>query len=434
MQSRLNGSWLRNLEMFCCLALAVVLHMSISISWVFLIAGAVFAAAQASRLVRLRSLFAGPSKLSFTAPLVVPLAIFCLATFVSAAVNGDLRDCLANLRAFLIYFFVYQAFAAADRGSGAERLSLSAFIATGAVAGLWGSVQQICNYHPFSYQYLQGTGFLTAPMPFAGLMQLSSFLSLGLLVKKGYESLLRPFNNKIFFALLTLCNFLGLFFACERSAWLGMVFGLGLVTLRLSPKIFGLSTLAGLLVLGLSWFFVPAVQARLSPLAHWRQDVGVTTRLKIWRRALGVFESKPIVGVGPSHFPRITDIPEALVPGHSSDLNHAHSNYLQILSTLGLLGIGAFIFLLGSCLVIAYKQSLLAGWYGGVGLGGMAGLVSLMVAGIFEYNFGAGQVKLAQWFVLAALKPSKFLEDSKSLSQSNASSYSATLPESPAAQ
>lgn len=33
-------------------------------------------------------------------------------------------------------------------------------------------------------------------------------------------------------------------------------------------------------------------------------------------------------------------------------------------------------------------------------------MVSLAVAGIFEYNFGSGQVKLIQWFLLALLLPS----------------------------
>jgi O-antigen ligase len=418
-------NWLRYLEIFSCLALAIALHMSISISWVFLIAGTIFGLAQASRLERLRSIL--------KAPLAVPLLVFCLATLLSAILAGmsdhslkqDMRDCLANLRAFLIYFFVYQSFVCVDNGKFSKKLSLGAFIATGAVGGLWGTVQQICNYHPFTYQYLQGTGFLTAPMPFAGLMQLSSFLSLGLLVKGGFRDLKPPFDNKLFFILITVANFLGLFFACERSAWLGMVAGLAIVTLRLSPRIFGLSTVAGLLILATSWFCVPAVQARLAPLAHWQQDIGVTTRLKIWQRALGVFAAKPLTGVGPSHFPRIVDIPEALVPGHSSDLNHAHSNYLQILSTLGVVGVLAFLLLLGSAAWTAICQSRRLGFEGGVGLGTLAGLVSLMVAGIFEYNFGAGQVKLAQWFVLGALNP-------KSLSESSASSYSATSLESPA--
>jgi hypothetical protein len=37
----------------------------------------------------------------------------------------------------------------------------------------------------------------------------------------------------------------------------------------------------------------------------------------------------------------------------------------------------------------------------------MAALASLMVAGIFEYNFGSGQVRLAEWFCLAFYRPRK---------------------------
>ncbi len=121
--------------------------------------------------------------------------------------------------------------------------------------------------------------------------------------------------------------------------------------------------------------------------------------------------------MGPSHFPSITDIPEALVPGKSTDLNHAHSNYLQILATLGIIGFVAFMALLVFSLRAALQQSPGIGWPGGVGLGTFGALVSLMVAGIFEYNFGAGQVKLAEWFLLGSLgKKVAHLKDEESQS------------------
>ncbi|HNG21393.1 MAG TPA: hypothetical protein PLI59_19550, partial [Candidatus Obscuribacter sp.] len=41
----------------------------------------------------------------------------------------------------------------------------------------------------------------------------------------------------------------------------------------------------------------------------------------------------------------------------------------------------------------------------GLYLGLLAALASLMVAGIFEYNFGAASVRLAQWFCLAFYRP-----------------------------
>ncbi len=39
----------------------------------------------------------------------------------------------------------------------------------------------------------------------------------------------------------------------------------------------------------------------------------------------------------------------------------------------------------------------------GIYLGILAGIVSLAISGLFEYNFGTGQVRLAQWFLLAML-------------------------------
>jgi O-antigen ligase len=466
---------LRQLEIILCLALAVLLHISVTFSWVFIIVGIALSVAASLRSNAGAAGAGGRERLRLMAlaPLTVPLLAFVAATLLSLSVSAfsgapgslrDFRDFFPNVRAFIIYFYVYQAFNAGavlngssaanpanapgvsnacggpGQASSCERAALAAFVGFGAVAGIWGSVQQICNFHPFTYQYLQGTGFCSAPMPYAGLMQLTSFLALGLLLKGSASALPAPFSNKIFFALLTVANFLGLIFACERSAWLGLI--AGLVTIgsfilmrgRLSLKVFLTGSIGLFVSLALAWTFIPAFKARLAPLAHWQQDVSVTTRIKIWGRALDVFKDRPLTGVGPSHFPRITDIPEALVPGHSSDLNHAHSNYFQILSTLGLIGFLAFAFLLFSGLRTAYINSLADGWSGGVGLGTLAALVSLMVAGLFEYNFGTAQVKLAQWFLIAALKNKsdlKVLKDAKSFKSSTesiASTDSAPAP------
>ncbi len=122
-----------------------------------------------------------------------------------------------------------------------------------------------------------------------------------------------------------------------------------------------------------------------------------------------------MTGVGALHFPRI-DLPEAIVPGHSKDLNHAHSNYLQILSTTGILGFTSFLWLLITALTTAYRQAKTPSpLYAAIGLGLFGAMVSLAVAGIFEYNFGSGQVKLIQWFLLALLLPSLLVAKHASL-------------------
>jgi O-antigen ligase len=388
---------LQQCEIVLCMALALALHTSLTASWVILLLGFLITAMLPD--------LAGRFKRLIRAPLTVPLIVFALAVSLSALVNGGLADAMqifSYLRSFIIYFYIYQAFATAH--DGCEEKTLAVFLGIGAIAGLYGTIQQVFNFHPGTYRYMQATGFLQAPMPFAGLMQMTSFLALGLYLEKGYNVLPGPLKDKRFFGAILLANFMGLFFSCERSAWLGMAAGIVAITLRLRPQALIKVALALLAAVAIGWYFFPAVKARLSPLAHPEKDVGVSARLKIWRRAGDIFVSHPILGVGPAHFPSITDIPEALVPGKSTDLNHAHSNYMQILSTLGMTGFLAFLAILFVSLFVALKQSKDGGWSGGVGLGTFAALVSLMVAGVFEYNFGAGQVKLAQWFLIGALR------------------------------
>lgn len=336
------------------------------------------------------------------APLLPALVCFSLATLLSVAAGGidEVVKSLSFLRGtLLIYLISYQLFSRRPRNTG---LFLAALLSAGAVSGLFGFIQQIFNFHPFTYPYLQATGFLSDPMSFAGLMQLISFLALGLLMKKSYTALPVVHNRAIFIA-ITALNFVGLVFASERSAWLGMAAALLCVCLYISPKAFARGVVALTIAALAGWFFVPVVKARIEPLLHYQSDVSVSARLAIWSKSWQIFQEHPYTGVGPRRFPRI-EMPAAIVPDHSKDLNHAHSNYFQILATLGATGFAAFLYLLFTQFVTSYKQSRLEdALASGIGLGMLGAFISLAVAGLFEYNFGSGQVKLVQWFLTGML-------------------------------
>lgn len=353
------------------------------------------------------------------APLLPPLLLYCFAVVVSGSFTpgwslAEAFKALVSLRGILVtYLVAYQLFAH-DSGARLTLPALSCLLFCGALSGLFGLIQQVFNFHPFTYPFLQATGFLNEPMSFAGLMQLTSFLALGLLIQGGYK-LLPLLSNKFAFATVVVANFLGLIFASERSAWLGMLCALLCVCFYISPRRFFEGLVALALLFALAWFTVPVVQTRLSPLLNAKTDVGVTARISIWNQAWQLFQEHPMTGVGALHFPRI-DLPEAIVPGHSKDLNHAHSNYLQILSTTGILGFTSFLWLLTTALTAAYRQAKSPSpLYAAIGLGLFGAMVSLAVAGIFEYNFGSGQVKLIQWFLLALLLPSLLVAKHASL-------------------
>ena len=355
------------------------------------------------------------------APLAVPLLVFAIAVFICGFCHHGVSEAfssLLSLRAFLVYFIAYRAF---RNSTSLLQRTLLVLLSFGAIAGVWGAIQQIFHYHPFDYPYLQASGFMGSPMAYAGQMETTACLALGLLLTGGWEYIVR---NRIVFIAITVCNLAGVFYASERSAWLGMLVAILAMSSLISFKTFG-KVLIGLAVVGaISWFAVPVVQTRIVPMiTNIKSDVGVQARFVIWEQSLNIWKEHPVVGVGPRNFPKI-DIPEAIVPGKSTHLDHAHSNILHIMATMGTLGLLAFLYLELSTLVVAARAWMSSNndkFNRALGLSVLGGIVSLMVAGFFEYNFGTGHVRLMHWFVLAMLMGNFAVRTSSSVTPSESS-------------
>ncbi|QQR58809.1 MAG: O-antigen ligase family protein [Candidatus Melainabacteria bacterium] len=334
-------------------------------------------------------------------PLIGPFISLALCVFISGTVGHGLHDgldSLVSLRALLVYFWAHYALSHMP----SERLrAVFILLCMGALDGVWGTIQQLFNFHPFEkYQYLQASGFVRNPMAFAGEMQVTACVALSLCLGLKKEDL--PFSKMILLA-LTGANFLGVIFASERSAWLGIAFAVLTIAFCVSRKLFFKTVIAGIVLVGLLWLTVPVVKTRLEPLlTNAQNDTSTRVRLSIWKECISMWQKGPILGVGINHFPKL-DYKDAVVPGISDHLTHAHSNYLHLLVTLGLPGLFAYLVLLGQTFFLAFSN-----WKSGtssldkaLGLGVVGALVSLSVAGIFEYNFGAGHVRLIQWYVFA---------------------------------
>lgn len=394
---------LRQVQRLLLVLYAASLPLSLTLSWILFVVGL---------LVSALHLVIGHKPLSAAAlkerlrlpPLSEPIAIFATAVTISGGVAGGVSEALASfwtLKTLLVYFWASYV-VSTDRQAVPQ--SIGALLLCAGISGLWAMVQQLTGFHPFGYPYLQGTGFLGGPMPFAGQMQLFSLLSLGLLLGNGFNKLSQPLSRWPVFATIVVANCLGVFFASERSAWLGVAVGALAMAYLISWRTM-LKCCAVLALIGfLSWATVPVVKQRLEPLANWHRDVGVTVRLKIWRESLQHWRDHRLTGVGIRRYPHF-NVPEAIVPGHSIDLNHAHSNYIHILTTTGLAGLTAYCLLWISALALIVRayRGCTSFFDRALALGIFGGTVALIVSGIFEYNFGASQVRLAQWYLLALL-------------------------------
>ncbi len=155
------------------------------------------------------------------APLTIPLIIFVLAVTLSGLANGGLTEGLRSFTSFrgiLIYFWAYQAFT--NRVDLREKATITAIV-VGCCSRRLGMIQQITGYHPHTFAYLQGTGFLAGPMAFAGIMQILSLLAFGLTINNAYKNLHSPLAKPSLFYLVLAGNACGLIFSGERSAWVG---------------------------------------------------------------------------------------------------------------------------------------------------------------------------------------------------------------------
>ncbi|MBA3857348.1 MAG: hypothetical protein C0507_10615 [Cyanobacteria bacterium PR.3.49] len=416
---------------FALILFAACMPVSITAMWVCLIAGLVLWFLQ-SILIWKSGCFAVPvnktvspaAKLGSSlfsisgldgAQFLFPLLLFALAVFASGFAVGLSENVtqapfqhafqvalnsLFTLQTLLVYPWAYQAVKRAPQ------------FAAKALAALFLVASLSCLYTPIEPEvmrrltgaaphYLQATGFLEQPMAFAGQLQVFLMLALALLLTGEYKRLPAVFQSKPAAIAVTLCLILGLVLASERSAWLGAIFGVIVLGSRISKKVFFSSIIGLVLVAGLSYGFVPFVQDRVNK-AFSGNDQSFAARVEIYKHAMEAFKKDPIFGCGVKRFPKLqaaTAMPE------KGYFDHAHSNYLHVLATTGVIGLAAYLYLLAVILKTTTSLSKLhqANFNGAIALGLLAATVALCVSGLFEYNFGTGHVRLTYFFVLAFL-------------------------------
>ncbi|MBS1956819.1 MAG: O-antigen ligase family protein [Cyanobacteria bacterium SZAS-4] len=408
-------SWKNRLQQLQCwlvIAYAASLSLPITVPWIILTVGIIVAVVQLLINVKLKSFkFEMP-------PLTVPIACLTVVYFVSGLFNGEpnaglaggLKEALASvgvMRTFLVYFWAY--FAIHDSKELKAKI-VPSLLVLGALGGIAAMIEHQFQLHISSFKYLQGTGFLSGPMAFAGVMQMLSLLSISLWLTGAYDQLAGRFKEKLIFIPIAIGNILGLLFAFERSAWFGFGVGAMLVAGFVSRKLLMRVVALGLVVCVVGWFALPAVQARMGGILRGEQEESSRQRMEVWMSAINQYKSSTvdtlykseIIGVGPRKFS-----PVKIQGPNKQELDHAHSNYLQSLTTTGLIGFVVYMWLCLASLKLAWQNVKKARVDDvldkSIGLGILGGTLSLMLAGIFEYNFGTGNVRLAQWFLLAML-------------------------------
>lgn len=174
-----------------------------------------------------------------------------------------------------------------------------------------------------------------------------------------------------------------------RNAWLGTLAGLTAVALLRAPRL--LWGLAGACLLVLVLRPEPVI-ARLTV-----TDASSRDRYFMWQAGIDMIRDRPVFGQGPrmveSNYPayRWPGAPNPATP-------HLHNNALQIAAERGLPCLAWWLWWMAAAMGDALREARRRAW---TAVGSFALLVAVMVAGLFEYNFGDSEVLMLLLIVCA---------------------------------
>jgi O-antigen ligase len=296
-------------------------------------------------------------------PLLLPLAVAAAGLLLTAHLSDGLG--IANKLATLplAYVVVAVLIDAADSGSPGSRTGETALLAF--IAGLL----VLDSIAVLTYLGVIGQKRFTLPVTplhvhhiwFANLNAVGIYAALSLLF---FGRLKIGRAQRVFLAVFLGFAVLSVLFSTSRTAWLGVLAtGIVLSSLLVRKKRW---LLLGLAVVGagclLSYQFNTIVQDRVNEIfsdialyARGETFSSLGDRFVMWKAALDMFLSNPLMGVGTGDYMATMReyVAAGAVPERILGYNQPHNMYLFALATNGLLGLAALLFLFSRVLFLS---------------------------------------------------------------------------------
>jgi O-antigen ligase len=386
--------WLPSIHKALLVALVVGLAFSISVSQIAL------AALAAWLLIARRSGRVGPLR----APLLGPITLFAgwsvIAALASARPLESLAACkmLLNLGALFVIASALSDAALARRFSTWLILALAAAAAAGLVqVAACPGPEAIAHGTTFAEKFLRkctrARGFYSIYMTLAGILALALTAALPRLARLRETWWLGP---------SWLVMGAGLALTYVRGAWLGFAAGAVAAVAGLGRR--GVIAAVALVLLTAAMLVgLPGVSARLRTIGDAADDT-TRDRLAMLQAGRRLAIEHPLTGVGPGQvktlYPSVATA-EAL----RRSTSHLHNTPLQIVVERGVIGLVIWLWIFVAFLVrgaaLLRRLPPEAGGDRALVLGSLAAVVTFLVGGLFEYNFGDTEVLLVALALMA---------------------------------
>jgi O-antigen ligase len=308
----------------------------------------------------------------FRAPgLFWPLAAYAAITLLSTAFSIDPIGSLIDDRQLLLFLIVPAAYRLA-RGPRASSL-LMVVLVTGAASAAIGVVQ-FAALHYDTLQ-LRAHGTVGHYMTYAGLLMLSVGVAVAMVL----------FANRrvrIAAALLLPLLLAGIAASFSRNAWVGAMLAAGFLLLLKDRRLVWL--LPAALVIGLA--LAPARITRRAESIFSAQNATNRDRIAMLESGVRMIHDHPWLGVGPNMVERV--YPRYREPyAVQADRPHLHDVPVQIAAERGLPALAIWIWFVVVAAVELWRH-FRSDPNRLVAAAGLAALVGMVTAGLFEHNFG----------------------------------------------
>ena len=299
-----------------------------------------------------------------------PLLAYGAITLVSAYFSIDPKTSWWDTKQLLLFVVVplsYRLF----RG-GRSFTAVDVVITVGALHATYGVIQYaILNYDNLG---LRVRGLLGHYMTFSGLIMLVACTAVARLMFRKQD---RTWPAAVVPALLV-----ALALTMSRNAWVGTCAGIGLLFLLRDFRLVGILPVAA----GLFLAFAPAHVSERLYSTFSLSDPTNRDRLAMIRSGFRIIKDYPLAGVGPDTVRLVYQ--HYRDPKAEKQLNpHLHNVPLQIAAERGLPALLIWLWFV-FVLMREFARNLRSTRIRWLHTAGLAGVVAMLAAGMFEYNFG----------------------------------------------
>ena len=314
-------------------------------------------------------------------PFLVPLCCYILITFLSAINTPDLFGTLKGaVRATVYMLFSVVVHAVIRNRVTLNRLFIAIF-PSAAVAVIWTVVVLI--YHIDAWQWT--SAYRSAP--FTNYSVYGAFTAIFFLVCLSRLLFDNSDYDRVLWTAWFVCFSVGILMCFSRGVWISVIVTVGFMLLQLGRGVMHKKILfvgAACLIL-LICLNLPGVYSILIERVSSAVDISYASnraRLLRWGQAIVMFLENPILGKGYGAFAMLYEEDVALVGSYTAQYQlGTHSEYLQVMAELGIVGLGVWVWLNLTFLRYGFRalKTIDDSFYRSIIIGLIAAEVSLMV-------------------------------------------------------